>query len=136
MKIEDYNENLVPLIYHVPDILSNLCGLVGIMIFLYKLTRILKLHDNNVDWLNGIWFAGLLAFLIRLAEQLYLLWDMFNAISKARGADVNAIVGGLSRITLSSLKGLIILITLLILWGLLKGLITYRKTKAAQVHKR
>jgi hypothetical protein len=130
------NDTQGPLIYYLPDIFSNICGLVGILIFVYKLTKILKSHDNNEDWLNGIWFAGLLAFLIRLIGQVYNLWDMFNAISDAKQPDVNAIAGGLSRITLNSLKGLLILTILFTLWGLVKRMITYRKAKAVQVHKR
>lgn len=59
------------MIYNLPDILSNICGLVGITIFVYKLTRILKSQDNSEDWLNGIWLSGLTAFLIRLAGELY-----------------------------------------------------------------
>jgi|GEM_PF-6714149 len=105
------------------------------MIFVYKLTRILKSHDNNEDWLNGIWFAGLLAFLIRLAGQLFNLWNVFNAVSEAKQPDINAIAGGLGRITLNSLKGLLILITLLALWGVIKGLLTYKRAKAVPAHK-
>ena len=124
------------MIYDLPDILSNICGLVGITIFVYKLIRILKSRDNSEDWVDGIWFSGLIAFLIRLAGQLYNIGDMFKAVSEAQEPDLNAVAGGLSRTTLNSLKGLLMLTTLLILWGLVKGLITYRKTKAVQVHKR
>ena len=124
------------MIYDLLDILSNICGLVGIMIFVYKMIRILRSRDNNEDWVNGIWFSGLIAFLIRLAGQLYHVGDMFKAVSEAQEPDINAVAGGLSRTALNSLTGLLILITLLILWGLVKGLITYRKAKEVQVHMR
>lgn len=60
---------------------------------------------------------------------------MFKAVSEAQEPDINAIAAGLSRTTLNSLKGLLIFTILLTLWGLVKGLITYRKAKAVQVHK-
>jgi beta-lactamase regulating signal transducer with metallopeptidase domain len=130
------NETQGPFIYDLPDILSNICGLVGITIFVYKLIRILKSGDTNEHWVNGIWFFGLIAFLIRLAGQMYSIGNMFRAVSDAGQPDINAVAGELSRTTLNSLKGLIILTTLLILWGLVRGLITNRKTKEVQVHKR
>jgi hypothetical protein len=129
------NETQGPLIYDLPDFLSNICGLIGITIFVYKMIRILRSGDNNEHWVNGIWFSGLIAFLIRLAGQMYSIGDMFRAVSKAGQPDMNAVAGELSRTTLNSLKGLIILTTLLTLWGLVRALITYRKTNAAQVHK-
>ena len=118
------------------DVLSNICGLAGITIFVYKLTRIVKSRDNSQDWVNGIWFFGLIAFLIRIGGQLYNLGDMFKAVSEAQEPDINAVAAGLSRTTLNSLDGLIILTILLILWGLVKGLITYKKAQGIQVHKR
>jgi hypothetical protein len=124
------------MIYKLPDIISNICGLVGITIFVYKLTRTLKSQDNSEAWLNGIWFSGLIAFLIRLAGDLYSTGDMFKAVSEAQEPDIRAVADGLSRTTLNSLKGLLILTSLLILWGLLKGLITYKKAKTVRVHKR
>jgi len=123
------------MIYDLPDILSNICGLVGVIIFIYKLIRIFKLQDYRQDWINGIWFLGLIAFLIRLAGQMYSLGDMLAAFSEARQPDINAVVGGLSRITLNSLKGVLILMTLLMLWGTVRALLTNKKRKALQVHK-
>ena len=129
-------ETQVPLIYDVPNILSNICGLIGISIFVYKLIRMFKFRDNGGTWTNGIWFAGLIAFLIRLAGQMYHIGDMFNAVYEAQDPDLNVIAGGLSIGIFSSLKGLFILTTLLIFWGLVKGLITYRKAQALKVQKR
>jgi hypothetical protein len=123
------------MIYDLPDIVSNICGLVGLTFFVYKVTRILKSRHSGEDWVNAIWFFGLIAFLIRLAGQLYNLGDMFKALSDAGQPDINAVAAGLSKATLNSLKGSLILTTLLILWGFVKGLATFRKPKAVQVNK-
>jgi hypothetical protein len=111
------------------DILSDICGLVGIVISAYKLIRIIKSRDISGDWLNGIWLSGLIAFLIGLIGQLVYIADMFEAVSEAKEPDINAIADGLSKATLNSLNGLLILTILIMCWGLLKGLITYRKTR-------
>jgi hypothetical protein len=123
------------MIYDLPDIVSNICGLVGIVIFIYKLITILKFRDYSEDWVNGIWFFGLVAFLIRLAGQMYNIGDMLRAVSEAGQPDINAVAGGLSRTTLNSLKELLILTTMLLLWGIVRALITYRKKKEVQVYR-
>ncbi len=110
------------------DILSKICGLVGIVICIYKLIKIFNFKDFSDNWLNGIWLSGLIAFLIKLAEQLIRLAHVFNAVSEAKEPDINAIAGALSEVVLNVLNGLITFTILLILWGVLKGLITYKKT--------
>lgn len=69
-------------VYDMPDILSLICGLVGIAIFVYTLIRILKSRNDSADWVTGIWFSGLIAFLIRLPGQLYNIGEMFEALSE------------------------------------------------------
>ncbi len=115
------------MINDIANILSNSCGLAGIFICIYKLIKIFESKDISDDWLNGIWLSGLIAFLIRLAGQMLNIADMFRAVSDANRPDINSVAVSLNKATLNILNGLIILIILLILWGLLKGLITYKR---------
>lgn len=114
------------MINNILNILSNICGLVGFIICIYKLIRIFKSKDAGDNWLNGIWLSGLIAFLIRLSGEFFTIKNMFLAISEANRPDIKAIATTLSNSVLNTLNGLIILITLLILWGILKGLIKYK----------
>lgn len=118
--------------YDIIDILSNIFGLVGIAICIYKLIKIIKSNDISGDWVSGIWLCGLIAFLIRLTGQLFFIMKMLRAVSEAKEPDINTVADGLSKATLNSINGLLILTILLIFWGLVKGLITYRKVRIIQ----
>src|SRR5690348_11359744 len=103
--------------------LTIIFGIVGLVIWMYKLISIIKFEDISGNWLTGIWLSGLLAFLIAFIRLLSDISDIFAGISEAERPDINAIAGGFGKAISSSLSGLIILTILLLLWGLLKGLI-------------
>lgn len=123
------------MIYVLLELLSNIFGLAGITIFVYKSIRLFKSQDTSDNWVKGIWFFGLLAFLVRLCAALYNLAFMLKAVSEAVEPDINAIAESMSMITLNTLKGLTIFTILLILWGMIKGIIAYKRQRAVHVHK-
>jgi hypothetical protein len=104
-----------------------ICGIIIILIALYKAYKIFKTNDLSNDYLNSIWLLGLLAFLFRLSELLIRFSDTFNAISLAKEPNISAIAYGFSELMVFPLNGLAVLIISLIFWGFLKGLLVLKK---------
>lgn len=118
------------------DTLSIICGLMGIVVFVIKLVRIVRSSDPGTDGLNGVWLCGLVGFLIGAIGQVLSIKVIFEGVDETGQPDFNAIASDISRSTIYSLTGLLVLTILLILWGLLKGLITYKKIRAVAAHNR
>ena len=112
------------------DIKSGITGipilflsLIILIISIYNAIRILKYNDYGNLGLVAIWLLGLLAFIIRLIEQVLSLGNLLYAIGIAGSPDYQAFALGLSEITLKSVLSLTVLLMSLILWGILKGII-------------
>ena len=106
-----------------------ICGVLVLLISIYKIVRILGANDISKRYLNAIWLLGLLAFLIRMVGQLMFMSEMFYAFAIAEIPDQSAVAYGLGESMLYSLSGLAVLIIALMFWGLIKALIVLKMLK-------
>jgi|WetSurMetagenome_2_1015567.scaffolds.fasta_scaffold06539_5 hypothetical protein len=102
-----------------------LIGLLTICISLFKMIRIYRSESPEKISLDIIWLLGLLAFLLRLLEQIIRIGSLCKAVSQVsspENIDVLLVFKGIGDIAYYSLTGFIVLIVSLILWGSLKGI--------------
>ena len=129
MQSLEYEDKWDAVNYGVTAIPVLVCGFIIILISIYKVVRITLLNDTSKIGLNAIWLTGLIAFIVRLLDQMIYLSDIFKAISLAEKPDVAAIANGFSAAMLYPFYGFIILIASLVFYGVIKGLIVLKFRK-------
>jgi hypothetical protein len=102
-----------------------LIALITICISVFKMMRIYRSKSPEKINLDIIWLLGLLAFLLRLLEQIIRIGSICNAISEVSSAEnINLLLifKDIGDMAYYSLTGFIVLIVSLISWVSLKAL--------------
>lgn len=103
-------------------ILKILCGLAAFILAIVKGVRIFRINNPETIGLFGIWFFGLLAFLLGLLGQSVQMVSVFDEIAQVGDVSASIVADGISKSSSHTISGLLILIISVILWGIVKGL--------------
>jgi hypothetical protein len=106
-----------------------ICGLLIILIAIFKAIKISRSSNPGLIDLNAIWLIGLVSFLIRLLELIVNLGNMLDAMALAEDLNTSLVYRSFSNVAFYSVSSFIVLILSLIAWGSLKGLIRYKLSK-------
>jgi hypothetical protein len=110
-------------------LLKILCGLAAFIVAAIKGVKVIRISTPETIGLFGIWFFGLLAFLLGLLGQSIQMISVFDEISQIGDVNASIIADGISKSSSHTASGLLILIISVIFWGIVKGIQNSRMKK-------
>lgn len=99
-----------------------LCGFTVLILGYVKLTRIRRIVNPKGVFVFEIWLTGLIGLLFGFFGQLVRMREGFNAISMAGDISASIVAETIGGSYNYSLRGILVLIVSLIVWGILKSI--------------
>lgn len=100
-----------------------------LLITVLKTMKIYKSETPNQIGLMGIWFLGLLSFMVSIVSFMLSMLEAFDTIQAMGEISPAGIAGGIKYATLNITQGYLIFLVSIIIWGILKGILNNKIRK-------